>query len=102
MNSTSIKQALPTKKLKLHAAGEPTMSNATQNRASSSATSALPILNVAFDVGSQSLNWSMELGHQMINGQCDNTSRAIRETLGQIMNEASQFDYLVLVGHVAD
>lgn len=29
----------------------------------------------------------------MINGDCDNNSRAIRKTLGRIMNEASEYDY---------
>ena len=57
------------------------------------AISASRILNVAFDVGSQSLNWSMEPGGQMINGECDNNSLAIRKTLGRIMNEASVYDY---------
>ena len=55
----------------------------------------LRILNVAFDVGSESLNWSAELGGRMINDQCCNDSRDIRKTLGRIMNEASQFDYHV-------
>ena len=52
-------------------------------------------LDVAFDVGSLTLNWSVELGGKMINGECANDSRDIRKTLGRIMNEASQQDYLV-------
>lgn len=61
--------------------------------------SPLPIslrtLNIAFDVGSEKLNWSMELGGKMINGECANGSRDIRQTLGRIMNEASEFGFLV-------
>jgi transposase len=51
------------------------------------------ILNVAFDVGSDSLNWSMELGGKVINGDCCNHSRDIRKTLGRIMNQASEYNY---------
>lgn len=51
------------------------------------------ILNVAFDVGSESLNWSMEPGGKPIHGQCPNDSRAIRKTLGRIMNQASEHNY---------
>lgn len=50
-------------------------------------------LNVAFDVGSQSLTWATEAGGQILRGQCGNDSRDIRQTLGRIMNEASRFDY---------
>ena len=57
----------------------------------------LRILNVAFDVSSETLNWSTELGRYSINDQCLNDSRDIRKTLGRIMNEASQYDY-----HVSD
>lgn len=55
----------------------------------------LRTLNVAFDVGSEKLNWSMEPGGKLINGECDNHSRDIRQTLGRIMNEASEFGFLV-------
>lgn len=81
MNSTRTSRSTTAKK-----------SNPEQNRPAS-----LRILNVAFDVGSESLNWSMELGGQTISGECDNHSHDIRKTLGRIMNEASVFDY-----HVCD
>jgi transposase len=55
----------------------------------------LRTLNVAFDVGSEKLNWSVELGGKMINGECSNNSRGIGKTLGEIMNQASEFDFLV-------
>lgn len=59
------------------------------------ATATSSTLNVAFDVGSETLNWSVELGGQTINGECLNESRDIRQTLGRIMNHASEFDFHV-------
>jgi transposase len=53
------------------------------------------ILNVAFDVSSETLNWSTELGGRTINGECLNESRDIRKSLGRIMNEASVYDFHV-------
>ena len=53
------------------------------------------ILNVAFDVSSETLNWSTELCGQVINDECLNESRDIRKTLGRIMNEASVYDFHV-------
>lgn len=53
----------------------------------------LRILNVAFDVGSDSLNWACELAGQVRNGQCDNYSREIRKTLCQIKQHAKEHGY---------
>ncbi|MDM4015551.1 hypothetical protein [Roseiconus lacunae] len=39
------------------------------------------IVNVAFDVSSNSLDWAMELSSRMATGQCTNSSSEIRDTL---------------------
>lgn len=51
------------------------------------------MLNVAFDVSSQKLDWAMELGGKMIQGQCANDNGGIRKTLGRIINHAREYDY---------
>lgn len=48
---------------------------------------------VAFDVGSQTLNWSCEIDRQPIDGQCPNPSQAIRQTLGRLKQLASKHDF---------
>ncbi|MEM8672078.1 MAG: hypothetical protein AAGG48_31470 [Planctomycetota bacterium] len=52
--------------------------------------STLRIVNVAFDVGSESLNWAMELQDQTLQGQCANSSVEITQTLKHILEQARQ------------
>lgn len=47
-------------------------------------------VNVAFDVGSDALDWAMELSGKMITGHCDNHSPDIRNTLNEIRSQANQ------------
>jgi len=39
-------------------------------------------VDVAFDVGSQNLNWASKPNDQLFDGQSENNSQAIVETLG--------------------
>ncbi|MEM8672201.1 MAG: transposase [Planctomycetota bacterium] len=48
------------------------------------------IVNVAFDVGSESLNWAMELRDRTLQGQCANSSVEITQTLKHILKQARQ------------
>ncbi|WP_144057377.1 transposase, partial [Novipirellula maiorica] len=57
------------------------------------ASSAVRIVNVAFDVGSESLHWAMELPDQTLSGKCDNTSSDIRTTLRLISAKAAKHGY---------
>lgn len=45
-------------------------------------------LNVAFDVGSEALDWAMEIGEKTISGHCENSSVHIRNALGEILDQA--------------
>jgi len=45
------------------------------------APASMRVLNVAFDVSSESLNWSIEIGETRSDGVCDNTTESIRRTL---------------------
>ncbi|TWT78632.1 Transposase IS116/IS110/IS902 family protein [Planctomycetes bacterium CA13] len=61
-------------------------------------TDAGRIVNVGFDVGSDSLYWAMELSGKSIRGQCENNSSDIRTTLEEIRNEVQQHgDYQIRV-----
>ncbi|TWU43461.1 Transposase IS116/IS110/IS902 family protein [Novipirellula aureliae] len=51
---------------------------------------AVRIVNVAFDVGSDSLFWAMEFSGKSISGECENNSSEIRTTLEGIRNEVQQ------------
>ncbi|NND99238.1 MAG: transposase [Pirellulaceae bacterium] len=74
MNSTTI--STPTK---------------AKNRTNSDHASAtLRIVNVAFDVGSESLHWAMELPGLTLSDECANASADIRKTLRHISGKASQ------------
>lgn len=53
---------------------------------------AKPILNVAFDVSSETLDWAMELPGGCQSGQCINSSSDIRKTLRKIRDQARQHD----------
>lgn len=48
----------------------------------------LRIVNVAFDVGSESLHWAMQVDQDLCSGQCDNQSQEIRDTLKRIASRA--------------
>ena len=56
-------------------------------------SSTLRIVNVAFDVGSESLHWAMEVPGQTLSGECTNTSSDIRKTLQHIRGKASHHGY---------
>ncbi|WP_436715896.1 transposase [Roseiconus lacunae] len=47
------------------------------------------IVNVAFDVSSNSLDWAMELSSRMATGQCANSGSEIREALNAIAQQAA-------------
>lgn len=65
------------------------MSHATfNNRKNTHTKNALKIVNVAFDVGSDSLHWAMLLGQDSFSGQCENNSTDVRKTLQQIATQA--------------
>lgn len=48
------------------------------------------VLNVAFDVSSETLNWSVEVGDTSFDGQCENTTDSILKTLLQLQRLAKQ------------
>lgn len=51
------------------------------------------VLNVAFDVGSESLNWSLEIGQTCKDGVCSNETESIREALSKINRIAAKQGY---------
>lgn len=51
------------------------------------------VLNVAFDVGSESLDWAMELDGKTVAGHCENRSPDIRNTLTDVSEHARRFGH---------
>ncbi len=51
------------------------------------------VLNVAFDVSSEMLNWSMHLGPAQVDDQCSNQTQSIEKTLRQIKHLADKQGY---------
>ena len=51
------------------------------------------VLNVAFDVSSESLNWSMEIGQTRTDGTCLNETETIRETLLKVKRAARRHGF---------
>lgn len=49
-----------------------------------------PVLNIAFDVGSEALDWAMELAERTITGHCENCSPDIRKTLIDVSAQAKR------------
>ncbi|WP_160149384.1 hypothetical protein [Roseiconus lacunae] len=69
---------------------QPNDLKATKSVASTQAAStASSIVNIAFDVSSNSLDWAMELSSRMATGQCTNSSSEIREALNAIAQQAA-------------
>ena len=48
------------------------------------------VLNVAFDVSSEWLNWTYIADGNSVSGECENQTDAIREQLGQIRQAAER------------
>ncbi|QDT04838.1 hypothetical protein K227x_32350 [Rubripirellula lacrimiformis] len=74
-----------------------TLSTSTKARnrfnSSQADSTSLRLVNVAFDVGSDSLHWAMELPGLILSDQCENTSGEIRKTLRHIRDEAAEHGY---------